>query len=108
MINTVEAKGELFDYLANYHAQAKKEKKKHQNPQPASTARLLTPTVALLFFKNDTDAPPNINVFATYKKLYPYGTRSLEEIKKAKIQATALRVSRQAECKRRIQIRRET
>ena len=56
----------------------------NQNLQLASPARLLTPTVALLFFRSKAEAPIDIYVFATCKKLSEYRQRSAEETRKAK------------------------
>ena len=46
--------------------------------QLAAPPRLLTPTVALLFFKRDLDVPQDIYVFATYRKLHEYRHRSVD------------------------------
>ena len=49
----------------------------------AAPARLLTPTVALLYVGNSTHVPEHLYVFATYKALQEYRTRTLEETKAA-------------------------
>ena len=49
----------------------------------AAPARLLTPTVDLLYFGNSTYVPEHLYVFATYKGLQEYRTRTLEETKAA-------------------------
>jgi len=49
----------------------------------AAPARLLTPTVALLYFGHSKHGPEHLYVFATHKGLHEYRTRTPEEPKAA-------------------------
>ena len=63
----------------------------------AAPARLLTPKVALLYFGNSTYVPEHLYVFATYKGLQEYWTRTLEETKAAQSKKSERRKNSQSQ-----------
>ena len=59
---------------------------RQSNPelQLATTPRLLTPTVALLLFPSEQEAPHHVFAFATYRRLASYLVRTTGEVEHAK------------------------
>ena len=73
----------------------------------AAPARLLTPTVALLYFGNSTYVPEHLYVFAMYKELQEYRTRTLEETKAAQRKKSERRKDSQSQDRRTEQVEKE-
>ena len=73
----------------------------------AAPTRLLTPTVALLYFGNSTYVPKHLYVFATYKGLQEYRTRTLEETKAAQRKKSSRRRDPQSQDRRTEQVEKE-
>ena len=73
----------------------------------AAPARLLTPTVALLYFGNSTYVPEHLYVFAMYKGLQEYRTRTLEEMKAAQRKKSERRKNSQSQDRRTEQVEKE-